>query len=158
MPTEKVDASVTFEKFCALMNVYVMKTKDFGNDMSIVFTDLIDPTADFAKNMPDEPTDDDKKSIVKTQILAAEVEQYVLRKFKLQENIHSACSIIINQCSSGLQSVLKGLAEYDAKHKHDIVWLLQSIKKSCAGVDASTPACKHPPRCDRNQRLLSCTF
>ena len=61
---------------------------------------------------------------------------YILRESQLEDNISKAYSLVWGQCTNALQSVVKGLDNYDEKSDdYNVIWLLTSLKKVTSGVD-----------------------
>lgn len=61
---------------------------------------------------------------------------YINRENILKDNHIKIYGIVWRQCSSALQSVIKGLDEYKSSAAdHYLVWLLQQIKKVTSGID-----------------------
>ena len=61
---------------------------------------------------------------------------YILCESPLEDNMSKAYSLVWGQCTNALQSLIKGLDNYDEKsNDYDVIWLLTSLKKITSGVD-----------------------
>ena len=79
---------------------------------------LVDPKAYFyTNNKPKDLTPDEENYEAKKAILAARVRHYIEKEAKLVSNMRNNYSIIWGQCTTGLQSVLKGNADFHSKSK-----------------------------------------
>ena len=65
-----------------------------------------------------------------------ELNQYVYKKQALKNNLNKSFSIIWGQCTSSVQSVLKGEANFE-QEEEDVKFLciLKTLKKITAGID-----------------------
>eukprot|EP00957_Ditylum_brightwellii_P154757 11778652-Ditylum_brightwellii.AAC.1 len=68
-----------------------------------------------------------------------QVNLYVERYNKIDDNIDKTFSYAWGQCTSSLQSVIVGLSEYEDKAAEcDIIWLLENLKLATAGIDSKS--------------------
>ena len=64
------------------------------------------------------------------------IKAYVSRENQLKDNVIKVYGLFWRQCSSALQAVVKGNEEYKvSSSSHDLLWLLQEVKKIVSGVD-----------------------
>ena len=82
-----------------------------------------DPKINFDnKNKPEELTEEEVKSFMKKIIQYREVKQYVYKKQALKNNLSKIFAIVWGQCTSGVQSVLKG-EENSEQEEKDVKFL-----------------------------------
>ena len=79
---------------------------------------------------------DEKQDDAEVKIQEQRCKMYILRESQLEDNISKAYSLVWGQCTNALQSVVKGLDNYDEKSDdYNVIWLLTSLKKITSGVD-----------------------
>ena len=77
-----------------------------------------DPKINFDnKNKPEELTEEEVKSFMNKIIQYREVKQYFYKKQALKNNLSKIFAIVWGQCMSGVQSVLKGEANFEQEEK-----------------------------------------
>ena len=81
--------------------------------MVFIVKHMKDPKINFYnKNKPKDLTEEEAKSSMNKMIQDQEVKQYVYNKQTLKNNLSKSFNIIWSQCKSGVQSILKGEANF----------------------------------------------
>ena len=64
-----------------------------------------------------------------------ELNKYVYKKQALKNNLNKCFAIIWGQCTSGVQSILKGEANFKQEEEDvNCLWLLKTVNKITAGI------------------------
>ena len=111
---------------------YVISNHKYGSDIEQAIRKLRDPMEGFVdlhKPPPltvKDPTFDDKL------IQQERIKSYISRENALKDNTTKVYGIVWRQCTSALQAIVKRSDEYeDRARRHDLIWLLKELKKSC---------------------------
>ena len=137
LKTEKITKKLTFDAFREKLTTYVNKEFSHATDVVCIVKHLKDPNGTFDdKNKPTKLSDENQKSPIERMIQDQEIKQFVYKKQTLKNNINKIYAIVWGQCTSGVQSVLKGEEDFEEREEDvDCLWLLKSIKKITAGID-----------------------
>ena len=140
LKTEKVAKNVPSETFRELFVEYLMKELERPRDVIAIVRDMIDPKPIFIKRYTiKDLTADKEKSTTKKAMHTKQINLFVERLDKIDENMDKIFSYIWDQCTSGLQSAIIGMDEYEDKSSEcDVIWLLEQLKLVTSGIDKTT--------------------
>ena len=111
--TEKLTKKITFDTFQEKLVTYINKELTYAMYVVYVVKHMKDTKINFNnKNKPKDLTEEEAKSPMNKMIQDQELKQYVYKKQALKNNLNKSFSIIWGQCTSSVQSVLKGEANF----------------------------------------------
>ena len=119
------------------MSDYIVREYKHNRDIKSVFTKLQLPHEAFKrKHKPKGLLSEEEEDDAEVKMQEQRYKMYILRESQLEDNLSKAYSLVWGQCTNALQSVIKGLDNYDEKSDdYDVIWLLTSLKKITSGVD-----------------------
>ena len=119
------------------MSDYIVRDYKHGRDIKSVFTKLKLPHDAFKrKHKPKDLLSDEEDDDAEVNMQEQRYKMYILRESQLEDNLSKAYSLVWGQGTNALQSMVKGLDDYDEKSDdYDIIWLLTSLKTIPLGVD-----------------------
>ena len=136
MRHEKMKNKVVFDDFIEKFVIYLTANMTGARDVIKTVLDRDDTMARIDKDEPKDLSTADAGSAVKVLLKTEEVKKFGHRKQLAKDNLVKIYGLIWGQCSSGLQTSLKGEQGYDtAVDDHDVPWLLKNVQKVVAGVD-----------------------
>ena len=136
MRHEKMKHKLVFDEFVEKFVVYLTANMTGAKDVIKTVLDRDDTLKRIDKEEPKDLTDVEAKSAVKVLLKTDEVKKFGNRREQAKDNLVKIFGLIWGQCSTGLQTSLKGESGYeDAVDDHDVVWLLDTAQKVVAGVD-----------------------
>ena len=137
---DKVTKKVPFETFREVLVEYLTKELDRPRDVIAIVKDMIDPKPIFMKRYAIEDlSTEEEKSTTKKAMHMKQINLFVERFDKIDENIDKIFSYIWGQCTSGLQSVIVEMDDYEDKASEcDVIWLLEQLKLATSGIDNTT--------------------
>ena len=98
---------------------YTIKELNKTKDVLVLVQDTEDPKSSFdTKNETKYLNESEAKSEVKNSILATRVRKYIEREVRLVSNMNKNYGIIWGQCTSVLNSILKGNEDFSSKSKN----------------------------------------
>ena len=119
--------------------MYIVSNLKDGGDIQPLYVSLTDPSDNFvAKYKPAKPEYDVSGEVdeVDMEIYCKEVKQFVQQKTNMRRNLERTYGLVWGQCSSGLQTYIKGLSYFETGSSiFDALWLLREIKKAISGID-----------------------
>jgi len=134
--TEKITKKVPFAVFAEKVADYVITNYKYGSDVESTIRELTDPFSGFSELYKPTPLTDPNPSFDIRYLQQERIKAFVSRENILKDNCIKIYGLVWRQCTSALQAVIKGLDGYTANSKkHDLIWLLQEIKKTTSGVD-----------------------
>ena len=135
--SERLDKGVTLEQFQDKLKHYVLKHFHRAEDVIPLITNFENPVDNFEdKYAPADLTTEQeaKPSFVKKWEL--KYKRFLDHEENLTENTNKLYALIMGQCTTALQSVIKGDSEYEAKSRtYDALWIFEKVKLFSAGVD-----------------------
>ena len=134
---ERIKKKVSFDIFTEKISDYIIWEYDHGRDIKPVFTKLHLPHEAFKrKHKPRALSTEEETDTAEVKMQEQRYKMYISREMQLEDNLSKAYSLVWGQCTNALQSVIKGLDDYDEKlDDYDVIWLLTSLKKITSGVD-----------------------
>ena len=135
---EKLDKKLPYEQFVEKVYLYAVTNYKDGGDLQVLFLESKDPLKYLEENeKPRRPTNDkDEDYAEDMDIYKAEITIFTQRKLNLRRSREKSFGLTWGQCSSALQSYVKGISKYtERSRKFDLQWLLQELKKATAGID-----------------------
>ena len=136
MRHEKMKNKVVFDEFIEKFVIYLTANMTGAKDVIKTVLDRDDTFKRIDVDMPKDLSDQDATSTVKVLLKTEEVKKFGNRRQLARDNLVKIYGLIWGQCSSGLQTSLKGEQGYDAAvDDHDVLWLLENVQKVVAGVD-----------------------
>ena len=109
---------------------YIQRTYDYGNDTMEALENLQEK--DFMSLMPKKPNMDkaseDEKEII-NMILKSEVQKYVERKQKYDDNMNKAYALLLGQCTKGVKAKLESRKDWESSIKNNCINLLKALKE-----------------------------
>ena len=110
---------------------YIQRTYDYGIDVVEALNKL--QAQDFNSLMPkkialDQSATKDEEEVA-TMILKSEIQKFVDRKQKYEDNMNKAYALILGQCTKGLKAKLEARKDWDSDIKNNCINLLKAIKE-----------------------------
>ena len=113
---EKVELKKSFDVFREKPINYTIKYLKNYEYVLVLVQDTKYPKASFdTKNEPTQLNEAEANSVVKKAILASRLRYCIYREARLVSNMNKIYGIIWGQCTTGLQSVLKGNEEFPSR-------------------------------------------
>ena len=137
---EQFSKKVPFHLFIEKVYFHIVTNFKDGGDLYPLFHELTNPTNILLKkHKPTKPVkreDNESMDDVDVEIYKKEIEQFVQRKMNLQRNMGKTYSLVWGQCSTALQSFIKGISSFEQQSAaFDIIWLLTKLKKATSSID-----------------------
>ena len=127
---ERIKKKVPFDVFTEKVWDYIVREYKHGRDIKSVFTKLQLPHEAFKrKHKPKGLSSEEEEDDAEVKMQEQRYKMYILRESQLEDNLSKAYSLVWGQCTNALQSVIKGLNNYNEKSDdYDVIWLLTSLK------------------------------
>ncbi len=114
-----------FEDFIEKIYHHVMIQWPYGGDTAHVIRNIEDPNI----KIPEELSDEDKKSGLKERIWNAKVDQYAGRILQLEENKNVLYALITDSIAKVMKEKLRAKKGYsNASESNDLIWLLEAMQ------------------------------
>ena len=133
---ERMKSKVMFDDFVETFTNYLTSNMTGARDVVRTITERDDTLERIDGDIPIDLTDEEAKSAVRTLLKTEEVKKFGTRRQQAIDNLVKVFGLIWGQCSSGLQTAIKGESGFDDAFKaHEVVWLLEAVQKIVSGVD-----------------------
>ena len=137
---ERMSKKVPFHQFIEKVYFYIVTNFKDGGDLYPLFHGLSDPINTLLKkHKPTKPIkkeEGEPMDDVDMEIYKEEIKQFVQRKMNLRRNMEKTYGLVWGQCSTALQSFIKGISDFEQRSAtFDIIWLLTELKKATSGID-----------------------
>ena len=118
LSSERIDKKLPFEQFKDKLVNYVGREFPNGDDIVCIIKSHKDPKPAFdKKHLPEELSEEDKKSDIKVKIQSERIKRYVVKEDELKSSLNKLYNIIWGQCSDQLQATVKFLNDYNTKEE-----------------------------------------
>lgn len=138
MRSENMIKKVSYNQFCDKLHVYIMN--HFKNGDYIVEITR-DPSAKIIEeymttHKPIELSEEAKKSTIEVEIKKEEIKEFVKNLNLAKANLKKVFSLVYENSTDGVKTMLKADAEYEVKTKtFDHEWLFKKVKAIVLGLD-----------------------
>ena len=103
LSSERIDKKLPFEQFKDKLVNYVGREFTNGDDIVCIIKSRKDPKPAFdKKHLPEELSEEDKKSDIKVKIQSERIKRYVVKEDELKSSLNKLYNIIWGQCSDQL--------------------------------------------------------
>jgi len=136
--SENMIKKVSYDQFCDKLHVYIMS--HFKNGDYIVEITR-DPSAKIIEeymttHKPIELSEEAKKSTIEVEIKKEEIKEFVKNLNLAKANLKKVFSLVYENSTDGVKTMLKADAEYEVKTKtFDHEWLFKKVKAIVLGLD-----------------------
>ena len=111
--TENITKKIRFDTFREKLATYTNKDLTHATDVVCVVKHMKDPKINSnSKNKPKYLTEEEARSSMNKMIQDKEVKKYVNNRQAWKSNLNKYFDIIWGQCTSGVQSILKGESNF----------------------------------------------
>ena len=110
---EKMKYKVIFDNFIEKFTTYLTSNLTGARDVVKTIIDKDDMMKRIEKEMPEDLTEEEKKSEVRVLLKTEEVKKFGARRQLAKDNTVKAFGLLWGQCSPGLQTSIKGESGYE---------------------------------------------
>ena len=125
----------SYENFLEKISTYAISNFKDGGDLKPLFRRMVDPTENLRKKKKPSTPDTDTDT-VDWDIYRKEVKEYVGRESSLRRNMEKTFGLIWGQCSSSLQSRIKGNSLFELFNEPYCIEVVIRILKKGVPLDA----------------------